>query len=177
MIFTPTPLKDAMVVDLEVRSDERGGFARTFCAREFEANGMTPIVVQCNMSFNHRKGTMRGMHYQRAPALEPKLVRCVRGAIQDVIIDLRTDSPTYLRHFSITLSQDNRTALYVPGMFAHGYLTLTEDTEVIYNVGEFYTPGLENGIRYDDPAFGVEWLVPVDVVSDKDTAWPPFKPQ
>lgn len=176
MIFTPTPLKDAMLVDLEIRSDERGGFARTFCAREFEAHGLVPGVAQLNMSFNHRKGTLRGMHFQKAPALESKLVRCVRGAIQDVIIDLRTDSPTYLRHFSITLSQDNRTALYVPGMFAHGYLTLTDDTEIIYNVGEFYTPALESGVRYDDPTFGIKWTLPVALVSEKDASWPLFKP-
>jgi dTDP-4-dehydrorhamnose 3,5-epimerase len=174
MIFTPTPLKDAMVVDLEVSSDVRGGFSRTFCAREFESHGMVAKVAQCNMSFNFKKGTVRGMHYQKAPALESKLIRCVRGAIQDVVNDLRTDSPTYMKHFSIVLSQDNRTALYVPGMFAHGYLTLTEDTEVIYNVGEFYTPGLENGIRYDDPAFGIEWMLPVSVVSEKDASWPPY---
>ncbi len=175
MIFKKTPLKDAVVVDLEIRSDNRGGFARTYCAREFQANGLAPTVVQCNMSFNHRVGTMRGMHYQKAPALEPKLVRCVRGAIQDVIIDMRPDSSTYMRHFSITLDQYNRTALYVPGMFAHGYLTLSDDTEVVYNVGEFYTPGLECGIRYDDPAFGIQWLVPVACISEKDEAWPPFQ--
>ena len=166
----------AMLVDLECIVDERGFFSRTFCAREFEAHGLMPVVAQCNISFNHRKGTLRGMHFQKAPALESKLVRCVRGAIQDVIIDLRTDSPTYMRHFSVTLSQDNRTAIYIPGMFAHGYLTLTDDTEIQYNVGEFYTPGLESGVRYDDPAFEIEWQRSVAIVSEKDASWPLYRP-
>lgn len=176
MIYTPTPLKDAMVVDLQVHSDQRGGFARTFCAREFEAHGLEPVVAQCNLSFNHLKGTMRGMHYQTAEAMEPKLVRCVRGAIQDVIIDLRPDSPTFLRHFSIVLDQDERRALYIPGMFAHGYLTLTDDTEIHYIIGEFYSPGHAGGLRYDDPAFGIEWMTDVKVISEKDASWPPYKP-
>ncbi|WP_017301135.1 dTDP-4-dehydrorhamnose 3,5-epimerase [Nodosilinea nodulosa] len=175
MIFEATNLKDAFVIDLEIRSDDRGGFARTFCAKEFEEHGLKPMVAQCNMSFNYKKGTLRGMHYQLAPAAETKLVRCTRGAIYDVIIDIRPDSPTYMQHFGVELTADNRKALYVPELFAHGYQALTDDAEVIYQVGEFYSPGYEQGIRYDDPTFGIEWPIPVTVISDKDSKWPPFK--
>ncbi|MBD1872794.1 dTDP-4-dehydrorhamnose 3,5-epimerase [Nodosilinea sp. FACHB-131] len=175
MIFEATNLKDAFVIDLEIRSDDRGGFARTFCAKEFEEHGLKPMVAQCNMSFNYKKGTLRGMHYQLAPAAETKLVRCTRGAIYDVIIDIRPDSPTYMQHFGIELTADNRKALYVPELFAHGYQALTDDAEVIYQVGEFYSPGYEQGIRYDDPTFGIEWPIPVTVISEKDGQWPPFK--
>lgn len=175
MIFEATNLKDAFVIDLEIRSDDRGGFARTFCAKEFEEHGLKPMVAQCNMSFNYKKGTMRGMHYQLSPAAETKLVRCTRGAIYDVIIDIRPDSPTYMQHFGIELTADNRKALYVPEMFAHGYQALTDDAEVIYQVGEFYSPGYEQGIRYDDPTFGIEWPIPVTVISEKDAKWPSFR--
>ncbi|MBD2113509.1 MULTISPECIES: dTDP-4-dehydrorhamnose 3,5-epimerase [Cyanophyceae] len=175
MIFEATNLKDAFVIDLEIRSDDRGGFARTFCAKEFEEHGLKPMVAQCNMSFNYKKGTLRGMHYQLAPAAETKLVRCTRGAIYDVIIDIRPDSPTYMQHFGIELTADNRKALYVPELFAHGYQALTDDAEVIYQVGEFYSPGYEQGIRYDDPTFGIKWPIPVTVISEKDGQWPPFK--
>jgi dTDP-4-dehydrorhamnose 3,5-epimerase len=175
MIFTQTPLKTAMIVDLEMRTDDRGGFARTFCAQEFEAHGLKPAVAQCNMSFNHKRGTIRGMHYQLQPAAETKLVRCTKGAIYDVIIDMRPDSETYLKHFGILLTESNRTALYVPEMFAHGYLALTDGAEVVYQVGEFYSPGYERGIRYDDPFFGIQWPEPITVISEKDAAWPPFQ--
>jgi dTDP-4-dehydrorhamnose 3,5-epimerase len=174
MRFTETPLKGAFVVELEERVDPRGFFARTYCAREFEQHGMKPVVVQCNLSYNHKQGTMRGMHMQLPPAAETKLVRCTRGEVYDVIIDLREDSPTYLQHFGIHLSQDNRVALYVPEMFAHGYLTLTDGAEVTYQVGEFYTPGYERGLRYDDPAFNIQWPVPIEVISEKDANWPLF---
>ncbi|MBE9156217.1 dTDP-4-dehydrorhamnose 3,5-epimerase [Nodosilinea sp. LEGE 06152] len=175
MIFEATNLKDAFVIDLEIRSDDRGGFARTFCAKEFEEHGLKPMVAQCNMSFNYKKGTLRGMHYQLAPAAETKLVRCTRGAIYDVIIDIRPDSPTYMQHFGVELTADNRKALYVPELFAHGYQALTDDAEVIYQVGEFYSPGFEQGIRYDDLTFGIEWPIPVTVISEKDSKWPAFK--
>jgi dTDP-4-dehydrorhamnose 3,5-epimerase len=175
MIFEATNLKDAFVIDLEIRSDDRGGFARTFCAKEFEEHGLKPMVAQCNMSFNYKKGTLRGMHYQLSPAAETKLVRCTRGAIYDVIIDIRPDSPTYMQHFGIELTADNRKALYVPEMFAHGYQALTDDAEVVYQVGEFYSPGYEQGLRYDDPTFGIEWPIPVTVISEKDAKWPPFQ--
>jgi dTDP-4-dehydrorhamnose 3,5-epimerase len=165
-----------MIVELEMREDPRGGFARTFCAREFEEQGLKAVVAQCNLSYNHLKGTMRGMHFQLQPAAETKLVRCTKGAIYDVIIDIRPDSETYLRHFGIELTESNRTALYVPEMFAHGYLTLTDDAEVFYQVGEFYSPGHECGLRYNDPLFNIQWPIPVSVISDKDAAWPLFDP-
>jgi dTDP-4-dehydrorhamnose 3,5-epimerase len=172
MIFTETPLKGAFVLDVERREDARGFFARSFCAREFEAHGLNPKVVQCNLSFNHKKGTLRGMHYQVAPATEPKLVRCTHGAIYDVIIDVRPDSPTYLQHFGVELTEENRRQLYVPDMFAHGYQALTDGAEVAYQVGEFYTPGYERGRRYNDPAFGIRWPLPVTEITDKDATWP-----
>lgn len=172
MIFNKTPLEDAFVVDLEKLEDDRGFFARAFCAREFEEHGLKPVIAQGNLSYNHVKGTLRGMHYQRAPAAETKLVRCTAGAIWDVIVDLRPDSPSYMQHFGVELSAVNRRALYVPEMFAHGYLTLTDGAEVTYAVGEFYTPGVEGGFRYDDPALGIDWPVEVAVISEKDAAWP-----
>ncbi|RMH46912.1 MAG: dTDP-4-dehydrorhamnose 3,5-epimerase [Alphaproteobacteria bacterium] len=172
MIFTETHLKGAFIIDLEERRDHRGFFARTFCAREFEAHGLKPMVAQTNLSFNHRRGTLRGLHFQRPPAAETKLVRCTAGAIHDVIVDLRPESPTYLQHVGVELSAANRRALYVPEMFAHGYITLTDGAEVIYQVGEFYTPGAEGGLRWDDPALGIDWPVAVEVISEKDAAWP-----
>lgn len=176
MIFTETKLKGAFILDLENREDDRGFFARTFCMKEFEQHGLKPTVAQCNLSYNHKAGTMRGMHYQTPPAAETKLVRCTRGAIYDVIIDLRPESPTYMQHVGVELTADNRRALYVPELFAHGYLALTDGAEVAYQVGEFYTPGYEHGIRYDDPAFNIEWPVPIAVISAKDAAWAPFQP-
>lgn len=174
MIFRETPLAGAFVIELEQRSDERGFFARTFCTREFEEHGLKGFTAQCNLSFNHRAGTLRGMHYQLPPAAEAKYVRCTRGAIFDVIIDLRPDSPTYLRHFGVELSADNRLGLYVPELFAHGYQALTDGAEVTYQVSEYYAPGQERGLRYDDPAFGIEWPLPVTVISEKDAAWEPW---
>lgn len=175
MLIQATNLKDAFVIDLEIREDNRGGFARTFCAKEFEEHGMKPTVAQCNLSYNFKKGTLRGMHYQLSPAAETKLIRCTQGAIYDVIIDMRPDSPTYKQHFGVELSAENRRALYVPEMFAHGYQALTDGAEVVYQVGEFYSPGYERGIRYDDPTFGIEWPIPVTVISDKDANWPRFE--
>lgn len=174
MKFTETELKGAFLVDLEFHQDHRGGFARSFCAREFSLHGLKPTVAQCNISFNYHKGTLRGMHYQLSPAAESKLVRCTRGAIYDVIIDLRQDSPSFKSHIGLELNAYERSALYVPEMFAHGYQTLTDDTEVFYQVGEFYSPGYERGIRYDDPAFGINWPLPVSVISEKDAGWPFF---
>ena len=172
MLFSETPLSNAFVIDLEQKPDSRGFFARSFCAAEFEAHGLKPVVAQCNLSFNHRRGTLRGMHYQVPPAAEAKLVRCTRGAIYDVIVDLRPDSPTYMQHFGVELSEENRRALYVPEMFAHGYQALTDGAEVTYQVSEAYTPGCERGLRHDDPALGIVWPIPVTVISDKDRAWP-----
>jgi dTDP-4-dehydrorhamnose 3,5-epimerase len=171
MIFTTTALKDALIVDVEEKHDHRGFFARSFCAQEFMAHGLKPTVAQCNISFNHKKGTVRGMHYQVSPATETKLVRCTKGAIYDVIIDMRPESPTFLSHFGVELTADNHRALYVPEMFAHGYQTLTDDAEVVYQVSEFYTPGYERGLRYNDPFFNIEWPLPVTEVSIKDLNW------
>ena len=172
MIFSETKLTGAFIIDLELREDERGGFARTFCQHEFEEHGLKPQVAQCNLSFNHKAGTLRGMHYQVAPAAETKLVRCTRGVILDVIVDLRPGSPSYLEYVAVELSADNRRALYVPELFAHGYQALTDHAEVSYQVGEFYTPGHERGLRHDDPRLGIAWPLPVSVISEKDAAWP-----
>lgn len=177
MRFEETKLAGAFLIDLETHGDPRGFFARTFCHKEFEAHGLKLNVAQCNCSFNHRKGTIRGMHYQLPPAAESKLVRCTRGAIYDVIVDLRPQSPTFLQHFGAELSDQNRRQLYVPELFAHGYLALTPQSEVTYQVGEFYTPGYERGIRYDDPALKIDWPIAVEVISDKDAAWPAFVAQ
>jgi dTDP-4-dehydrorhamnose 3,5-epimerase len=177
MIFTETEIPGAFVLDLEIRQDDRGLFARTFCQNEFVAHGLEPSVVQCNLSYNHRRGTLRGMHYQVAPAGEAKLVRCTRGAIYDVIVDLRPESPSYLRHIGVELTEENRRSLYVPALFAHGYLTLTDGAEVAYQVSEFYTPAAERGLRYDDPRLGIEWPVAVTTISDKDAAWPLLEAQ
>ncbi|RUR84986.1 dTDP-4-dehydrorhamnose 3,5-epimerase [Chlorogloeopsis fritschii PCC 9212] len=172
MIFTKTNLKDAYIIDLDEKHDHRGFFARTFCAQEFEAHGLKPTVAQCNLSFNHKKGTLRGMHYQIPPAAETKVIRCIQGAIYDVIIDMRPESPTFLQHIGIELTAENRRALYVPEMFAHGYQALTDGAEVLYQVGEFYTPGYERGLRYDDPFFNIEWPLEVTEISEKDRNWP-----
>lgn len=174
MIFKETEIKGVYVIDLEPRTDHRGGFARTFCAREFEAHGLRPVVAQCNLSYNHQRGVLRGMHYQVAPATEAKLVRCTRGAIYDVVIDLRPGSPTRGAHVGVELTAESRRALYVPELFAHGYQTLTDDAEVFYQVSEFYAPGHERGVRYDDPAFGIRWPLPVSEISEKDASWPLF---
>jgi dTDP-4-dehydrorhamnose 3,5-epimerase len=176
MIFTETKLKGAFLIDLEPRYDHRGFFARTFCANEFEAHGLKSAIAQCNLSYNTQKGTLRGMHYQIPPVSETKVVSCIRGAIYDVIIDLRPDSPTYQSHIAVELTAENRRALYIPEMFAHGFQTLTDDTEVLYQMGEFYTPGYDRGIRYDDPAFNIAWQLPVTVISDRDLAWSTFEP-
>ncbi|MUL38127.1 dTDP-4-dehydrorhamnose 3,5-epimerase [Gloeocapsopsis dulcis] len=171
MRFSETSLKGAYIIDIEEKPDHRGFFARTYCAEEFAAHGLKATVAQCNLSFNHHKGTLRGMHYQVAPACETKLVRCIQGAIYDVIIDMRPESPTYLQHIGVELSAQNRRALYVPEMFAHGYQALTDGAEVVYQVGEFYTPGYERGLRYDDPVLGIDWPLPVSDISVKDAAW------
>jgi dTDP-4-dehydrorhamnose 3,5-epimerase len=177
MIFTETALKGAFVIDLELKPDPRGFFARGFCANEFEAHGLKPLVVQGNLSFNHRAGTLRGMHMQVAPSPETKLVRCTMGAIYDVIVDVRPDSPTYLQHIGVELSAENRRMLYVPEFFAHGYQTLTDNAEVTYLVGEFYNRDAERGLRYNDPALNIQWPHEVTVISDKDANWPLLQPE
>lgn len=168
MIFTETKLQGAYILELERREDSRGFFARGFCQKEFRANGLKPTVAQGNIASNIRKGTVRGMHFQFPPAAESKLVRCTRGAIYDIIVDLRPESPTYLQHVGVELNEDNQRALYVPERFAHGYQTLTDKTDTSYLVGEFYTPEAESGLLYDDPSLKLSWPLPVSVVSDKD---------
>src|SRR5580765_1916182 len=151
MIFTETKLKGAYIIDFERREDSRGFFARAFCQKEFEAHGLKPIIAQANVAFNVKQGTVRGMHFQYPPAAETKLVRCTRGAILDIIVDLRPESSTYLEHVSVELTADNHYSLYVPERFAHGYQVLEDDTETSYQVGEFYAPEQEGGLSHDDP--------------------------
>jgi len=171
MIFTETKLKGAFVIDIERREDSRGFFARAFCQHEFEQYGLKPVIAQANIAFNDKKGTLRGMHFQFPPAAETKLVRATRGAILDIIVDLRPESPTYLQHVAVELSEDNSRALYVPERFAHGYQVLRDKTETSYQVGEFYTPGSEGGLMYNDPRLGLQWPLPVSVISEKDAVW------
>ena len=171
MIFTETKLKGAFVIDIERREDSRGFFARAFCQNEFKSHGLKPIIAQANVAFNHLKGTVRGMHFQYPPAAETKIVRCTRGAIIDIIVDLRPESNTYLDHIAVELTEDNHRGLYVPERFAHGYQVLRDKTETSYQVGEFYTPGAESGLAYGDPRLGLQWPLPVSVISDKDQEW------
>lgn len=175
MIFTETKLKGAFIIDLERREDSRGFFARAFCQKEFADHGLKPTIAQANVASNKLKGTVRGMHFQFPPAAETKVVRCTRGAILDIIVDLRPESPTFLQHIEVELNEDNQRALYVPERFAHGYQALRDNTDTSYQVGEFYTPGCEGGLMYNDPALGLKWPLPLTVISDKDKAWKSFK--
>lgn len=172
MRFSATKLVGAWVVEPQLHKDSRGCFARTYCAREFAEQGLTENFVQCNTSWNARKGTLRGLHYQVTPFCEVKLVRCTAGALLDVIVDLRPDSPTYLQHVTVELSAGNRLALYIPGMFAHGFQTLEDSTEVLYQMSEFYAPKLGRGMRYNDPKLGINWPLPVTSISEQDFDWP-----
>jgi dTDP-4-dehydrorhamnose 3,5-epimerase len=174
VIFTETKLKGAYIIEIEKLKDHRGFFARAWCQNEFKVQGLTSSVVQANVSSNMKKGTLRGMHYQLSPHEETKLVRCTRGAIYDVIIDLRTASPTYTQWIGVELTEENYKMLYVPENFAHGFQSLKDDTEVTYQVSQFYTPGSESGIRWDDPAFSLKWPIEVQVISDKDKSWPDY---
>jgi dTDP-4-dehydrorhamnose 3,5-epimerase len=176
MNFDPTPLLGAFVIALEPRRDQRGSFARTFCAREFAAAGLATDFVQTNMSISARAGTLRGLHFQRGAAAEDKLVRVASGRILDVIVDLREGSPTFARHFKQELSADNDLMLYVPRGFAHGFVTLVPDCQVVYQVSNFYTPAEESGIRWNDPFFGIEWPVREPTLSERDAAFPDFRP-
>jgi dTDP-4-dehydrorhamnose 3,5-epimerase len=175
MIFTETRLKGAFIIDLDRKKDERGFFARAFCQKEFRERGLTPTIAQANLASNAKKGTVRGMHFQYPPAAESKLVRCTRGAILDVIVDLRPESATYLEHIAIELNEDNMRALYVPERCAHGYQTLRDNTDTSYQVGEFYTPNAEGGLRYDDRLLGLQWPLPVSVISAKDRQFLPLQ--
>ena len=175
MIFEATTLAGAYVIHEEPHRDHRGFFARTWCQKEFEQHGLNPRLVQCNVSFNARKGTWRGMHYQVAPYEEAKLVKCIAGAVCDVIVDLRPDSPTFKKHLAVTLSARNRKMLYVPEQFAHGFLTLEDDTEVFYQMSEFHSPESARGFRWNDPEFGVQLPLEVAVISDRDASYPDFR--
>jgi len=172
MEFMETRLKGAFIIEPERLEDERGFFARTFCLKEFEAHGLNPKMVQCNISYNKHKGTLRGMHYQAAPMAEAKLVRCTRGAIYDVIIDLRPDSPTYCQWLAEELNTENSKMIYIPEGFAHGFQTMEDDTEVFYQMSEFYSPEHARGVRWDDPVFGIEWPLNTKIISEKDNNYP-----
>ncbi len=172
MRFLETPLKGAFVVDLDRLEDERGFFARSFCEKEFAAQSLAARFVQCNVSFNKKAGTLRGMHYQEAPHEEDKLVRCTMGAVYDIIVDIRPGSPTHLKNYGIELSADNHTALFIPCGFAHGFQTLRDDTEVFYQMSEFFHPGSACGLRWDDPALALNWPVANPILSDKDRGYP-----
>jgi dTDP-4-dehydrorhamnose 3,5-epimerase len=175
LIFTEIQLNGSFLIELHRIEDERGFFARSCCKREFDQHGLSSEWVQCNISFNRKRGTLRGMHYQSAPYEEIKLVRCTKGAIYDVIIDLRPDSQTFREWYSIELTENNRKMLYIPEGFAHGFLTLTDHTEVFYQMSEFYAPGHGRGVRWNDPAFNITWPIDVNVISEKDNQFPDFR--
>lgn len=176
MRFVPTELAGAFIVDPEPYIDFRGAFARTWCAREFEEHGLSPRIAQTSMSFNPQRGTLRGMHFQAAPFGEVKLVRCTRGAIYDVIVDLRPESPTFTQHFAARLTEDNRRALYVPEGFAHGFQTLEDHSEVLYQISEFYVPNASRGVRWNDPAFDIDWPIAAPIMNERDRLYPDFQP-
>jgi dTDP-4-dehydrorhamnose 3,5-epimerase len=171
VIFTETALSGAFLIDPERREDSRGYFARAFCQHEFAEHDLKPVIAQANVAFNNVAGTLRGMHFQFPPKPETKIVRATRGAIVDIIVDLRPESPTFLQSISAELSAENGRALYVPERFAHGYQTLVDETETSYHVGEFYAPETEGGLAYDDPRLALKWPLPVAVISEKDTEW------
>jgi len=175
MKFIETRLKGAFIVEPERLGDERGFFARTWCQREFESHGLNPNMVQCNISYNKKKGTLRGMHHQVAPHKEAKMVRCTAGAIYDVIVDIRPDSSSYQSWIAVELSAENRKMLYIPEGFSHGFLTLQDDTEVFYQMSAFYAPECARGIRWDDSAFGIRWPAEIAVMSEKDRNYPDFQ--
>lgn len=175
MVFTETKLSGAFLIDIDRKEDVRGFFARVFCIDEFRAHGLNPTVAQCSISFNPRKATLRGMHWQVEPKAEAKLIRCTRGAIFDVIVDLRFNSPTRLQHVALELTQENRRMLYIPGEFAHGFQTLADDAEVFYQMTESFTPEYARGARWNDPAFRVAWPLPDPIISERDRSWPDFQ--
>ena len=174
MQFRETPLAGAYVIEPERLEDQRGFFARTYCEHEFARRGLCSRFVQCNISFNKMKGALRGMHFQRPPSPEPKVVRCTRGAVYDVIVDLRRDSPTWRHWYGVELNEENRLALYIPPGLAHGFQTLLDNTECFYQMGEFYVPELADGVRWNDPAFGIPWPIADPVLSEKDRSYPDY---
>ena len=177
MIFREMDLRGAFLIDLEPAGDERGFFARTYCREEFEARGLRAIHAQSSISFNAARGTLRGLHYQLAPAEEAKLVRCTRGAIYDVLVDLRRGSPTFCRWAAVELSAENRRMVYAAEGMAHGFITLRDSTEVLYQISAPYRPELARGVRFDDPAFGIRWPLEPAVMSERDRSYPPFDPR
>jgi len=177
MIFTPTQLDDARLIDIERKEDERGFFARIWCRQELAAQDLDTGIAQDSLSFNRHRGTLRGLHFQRPPHDETKIVRCTRGEIFDVIVDLRPRSFTYLHWEGFELTADNRRALYIPKGFAHGFQTLTDQAEIAYRISAFYAPEAASGYRYDDAAFGITWPLPVTVISCRDLSWPAFNTQ
>lgn len=176
MILSETPLAGAFLLDIERFEDERGFFARTFCGDELRAHGLESNVAQCSVSFNHARGTLRGLHYQDAPHEEVKIVRCTRGAIWDVIVDLRRESGTYRRWTAVELTADNRRALYIPRGMAHGFITLSDDTEVFYMMANPYVAGAARGLRWDDPAFAIDWPIAPSVMSERDRTYALWEP-
>lgn len=174
MKFTEAPIKGVFVVELEKRGDDRGFFARIFCVDEFSKHGMNPTIAQINMSECVYKGTVRGLHYQTSEAAEAKFIRCIKGSVFDVCVDVRPESPTYKKWFGVELSAQNLKAAYIPEGFAHGYVSLEDHSQVIYSASRVYTPGSEKGIRYNDQAIGIQWPIEPTIVSDKDKSWPDF---
>lgn len=174
MIFLETKLHGAYVIELKRLEDTRGFFSRTWCLHEFQQQGLNERLVQCNLSFNYKKGTLRGMHYQKSPYEEAKLIRCTRGSLYDVIIDLRSDSPTYKQYIATILSAHNYKMLYVPEKFAHGFITLEDNTEIFYQMSEFYSEEFARGFRWNDPAFAIDWPIDVSVISERDRTYPNF---
>jgi dTDP-4-dehydrorhamnose 3,5-epimerase len=177
MIFTATQLDDAWLINLEPREDERGFFARFWCREELAGHGLDTEIAQESLSFNRHRSTLRGLHFQRVPHEETKIVRCTRGGIFDVIVDLRPQSRSYLCWQGFELTAENRRSLYVPKGFAHGFQTLTDNAEIVYQISEFYAPNSAGGYRYDDAAFGIAWPLPVTVISERDLGWPAFDRQ
>jgi dTDP-4-dehydrorhamnose 3,5-epimerase len=175
MKFRETALPGVFEIDIEPSLDERGFFARSWCRNEFQTRGLNPELVQCSISFNNQRGTLRGVHYQATPCPETKVVRCTRGAIYDVVIDLRPGSQTFKRWIGVVLTAANRRMMYVPQECAHGFLTLEDDTEVYYQMSEFYHPELARGVRWDDPSFQVKWPIPVEVISERDRTYTNFE--
>lgn len=175
MKFVETKLQGVFEVQLEIKADERGFFARSWCTKEFEEHGLNSRLVQCNVSFNTSKGTLRGMHYQSAPFAETKLVRCTKGSLYDVVIDLRPESPTYKQWVGAVLSASNRSMLYIPAGCAHGFLTLEDETEIFYQMSEFYNAESARGARWDDPAFRIVWPGKVQIISERDRTYPNFQ--
>jgi len=175
MIYTPSRIPGAWIMDVEPIHDRRGFFAMTWLPDELRERGMDPALAQCNLAFNHKRGTLRGMHLQSDPHAQIKIVRATRGALLDVIVDLRPDSPTFKSSDAVELSADNRRMLYIPAGIAHGYITLADDTEVYYHASSLWAPGAERGVRWNDPAFAIEWPLQPVVISEKDASWPDFR--